>query len=56
NRYYTLLSPKRFDLVALYNIIVDSDLRAASIELITPAYSEPINNVTTRAYECNDVA
>ncbi|EFQ92690.1 hypothetical protein PTT_10159, partial [Pyrenophora teres f. teres 0-1] len=56
NRYYTLLPPKRFDLAALYDIIADSDLRAVSIELITPAHSELINDVTTRAYERNNVA
>ncbi|EFQ87715.1 hypothetical protein PTT_16661, partial [Pyrenophora teres f. teres 0-1] len=56
NRHRTLLPPKRFDPAALHDIMADSDLRAAPIELITPAHGEPIDDVTTRAYERNDVA
>ncbi|KAI1663257.1 reverse transcriptase [Pyrenophora tritici-repentis] len=56
NRHRTLLPPERFDPEALHDMMADSDLRAAPIELITPAHSEPIDDVTTRAYERNDVA
>ncbi|KAI1560020.1 hypothetical protein PtrEW7m1_011701, partial [Pyrenophora tritici-repentis] len=52
----TLLPPERFDLAALHDMMADSDLRAAPIELITPAHGELIDDVTTRAYERNDVA
>ncbi|KAF7573949.1 hypothetical protein PtrM4_055720 [Pyrenophora tritici-repentis] len=56
NRHRTLLPPERFNPAALHDMMADSDLRAAPIELITPAHGEPIDDVTTRAYERNDVA
>ncbi|KAK1916916.1 hypothetical protein P3342_004471 [Pyrenophora teres f. teres] len=56
NRHRTLLPPERFDPAALHDMMADSDLRAAPIELITPAHGEPIDDVTTRAYKRNDVA
>jgi hypothetical protein len=56
NCYYTLLSTELFDPEALQDMMNNTNLRAVSIEVITPAHIEYIDSILTRAYAHNNTA
>jgi transposase InsO family protein len=56
NRHRTMLPKELFDPNALYDIMGDNALTAAPIEVITPAHSESIDDITARVYARSDTA
>jgi hypothetical protein len=56
NRQRVLLPTTLFDPAALEDMMGDSELTAAPIELITPAYGQPMDEVVQKAYNNNDTA
>jgi hypothetical protein len=51
-----LLPTTLFDPAALEDMIGDSELTAAPIELITPAYGRPMDEVVQKAYNNHETA